>query len=238
MNIYILATIIIIIIICGYFFYKYYSPPSLPLPTISPKFTPSPLPTTKYPLTEQAIMLTFSNNNYTIPYSINIYNNLLNKNLNINNNRSILDTYSSIPFNLNCYVLHTPVFLPNPVKRQGGYYDQITGKVVNNLYENVDYYDIIGAYFFKNFNNLLGNENYQPTYYDNTKEIVINNNFLVNIFNNLKADNTNNQLTLFSSGKMPSLLDDFVPKITMFLLYGLGVNNSSKYVYQTMINKC
>jgi hypothetical protein len=242
MNIYIFAFIIIVMIIVSYFLYtKFSHSSSLNIPTIPtiPTITVTPKQTTKYLLTEQAIMLTFSGN-YSTPYSLDIYNNLLNKNI----NKSILNSYSnSIPFDLNCYVLHTPVFLPNPVKRQGGYYDQTTGKVINNISENEEYYDIMGAYFFTNFNYLLNgingtNGTPQISYYDITKQIVIDSFDLYKIFNNLNADNTYNQLAVFSQGEMPTLLDDFVPKISMFLFYGLGVNSESSYTYKNLLASC
>ena len=228
--VYILILIIIIIIILIYFYTK----TSKPLITIPPNVL-LPKPKTKYLLTEQAIMMTFPKN-YKTPYSTEIFNSLLNQNINTN----ILNSYpNSIPFDLNCYVLHTPVFIPNMVKRQGGYYDQSTGNAVNNLYENIDYYDIIGAYFFINFNNLLNaNSDYDVSYYDSSKQIVIDPNYLIKIFNNLKADSSYNQSFLFSKGEMPILLDEFVPKISMFLFYALGINNTSKYVYKNMLDKC
>lgn len=231
-----IIVIIIIIIIFGYFAYQkvYQNSPKITIPPTIYTVKPVVMPSTKYPLTEQAIMLTFPNESYTTPYSREIYNNLLNKNI----NRDILKTYKSSPFNINCYVLHTPVFLPNPVKRQGGYFDQETNSVINNLDENTSYYDIIGAYFFQNFNKFLNDDSYQPSYYDVSKRIVIDSESLVTIFNNLRANSNYNQSNFFSKGEMPMLLDDFVPKITMFLFYGLGVNVSSKYIYQNLIKDC
>ena len=235
MNVYIFAFIIIIMIIVAYFLYtksNYESIPTAPTTTNIPT-----IPKTKYLLTEQAIMLTFSGD-YSTPNSRDLYNTLLNKNI----NKSILKKYpnSTDPFNLNCYVLHTPVFLPNPINIQGKYYDQSTQEVVDNSNENEEYFDIIGAYFFINFNDLLNNQtnNSNVTYYDTTKQIIIDSNDLFRIFTNLNADNSNNQSKKFSQGRMPSSLDDFVPKISMFLFYGLGVNDVSRYVYRKMLTSC
>jgi len=237
MNIYIFAFIIIIMIIVAYFLYNSKSnyPSITPIPTI-------PKPTTKYLLTEQAIMLTFPGN-YSTPYDRDIYSRLLNTNI----NRSILKTYpNSSPFNLNCYVLHTPVFLPDPINIQGKYFDQNTGEVIDNSIENQEYFDIIGAYFFINFKYLLNNTNDNDpndpndniTYYDTTKQIIMNSTDLFRIFTNLNADSSNNQSVKFSKGKRPSSLDEFVPKISMFLFYGLGINDISRYVYRNMLTSC
>lgn len=239
----IIAITIILTIIIIVYRYKTYKPiiTSPPKNTLSPSVldnllsisTKAPKITTKYPLTEQAIMLTFPGN-YSTPYSLNIFNTLLNNNI----NRDVLAKYNWNPFDLNCYVLHTPVFLPNPFKRQGGYYDNQNGTIVNNLTENESYYDIMGAYFFTNFYNLLGDNSYKPEYYDTIKQIVIDREPLIKIFSNLRADNSYNQFMFFTEGEIPEPLDDFVPRISMFLFYGLGVNSSSRYVYKNMLDKC
>lgn len=233
MNIYILGFIIIILIIFIYYgYYKYSSPNITPLSI--PTMPPFIQPTTKYNLTEQAIMLRYTGD-YTIPNSREIFNSLLNKNI----NRSILSTYNSSPFNLSCYVLHTPVFLPDPIKRQGSYYDQDTGLIVNNLTENIEQFDIIGAYFFLNIDKLVGQDNTCiPVYYDTIKKIVIDKTCLTNIFNNLRADNSYKQQDLFTGGSMPMLLDSFVPKLSRFLFYGLGVYDKSTYTYKNLLSKC
>lgn len=228
----VLTIIIVVIIFVYYYYYKndYTKYTNL--------ITPPPEIKTKYPLTEQAIMLNFPKD-YTTPYSIDIYNSLLSNNLNKSKLKNVLNSYpnSTDPFDLNCYVLHTPVFIPDKLTIQGNYIDQQKGKVISNLYEYEDYYDIIGAYFFNNFNYFL-NYDSQVYYYDKIKEIVIDSKDLTKIFSNLKADNSNNQSFSFIEGTMPITLDKFVPKITMFLFYGLGVNISSKYVYQNMLSKC
>jgi hypothetical protein len=233
-NTYLLVLTIIIIVVIIFIYYYYYKNNYTKYINL---MTPPPQIKTKYPLTEQAIMLNFPNDNYTISYSRQIYNSLLNENLKKNELKNILNSYpnSTDPFDLNCYVLHTPVFLPNTIKQQGQYVDS-NGQVITNI-ENQDYYDIIGAYFFNNFNYFLGYDS-QVYYYDNTKQIVIEKNDLNTLFNKLRADNSYQQTTYFIDSAMPTTLDKFVPKISMFLFYGLGVNISSKYVYQTMLSKC
>lgn len=229
----VLTIIIIIVIVFIYYYYKNDDTNDYTNYTI----TPIPEIKTKYPLTEQAIMLNFPKDDYTTPYSRQIYNSLLNTNLKKNELKNVLNSYpnSTDPFELDCYVLHTPVFLPDTIKQQGKYVDS-NGQVITN-FENEEYYDIIGAYFFNNFNYFLGYDS-QVSYYDTTKQIIIEKNDLTALFNNLKADNSYQQSIIFIDLMMPANLDSFVPIISRFLFYGLGVNISSKYLYQNMLSKC
>jgi len=153
-------------------------------PIIIPNITIKPRITTQYPLTEQAIMLTFPNSQYTnfTKYDRNIFNNLLLKNM----NQKIVD---KIPQNknvsLDCYVLYSNTFIPEVVNNQitrftsspipdiynlldnpnyiiDNKYDinsyinpQTLPPIILKVEENKDEYDSIGAYFFLNFKKFL-----------------------------------------------------------------------------------
>ena len=209
------AILIVIIAGAGYYFYtKTPSSPSPP-PTVAsptpssspptlPQFVlPTPAPvTTKYLLTEQAILLNFPAAP-GLPYktfaSKTVFDDLFKKQQN-SNILSIMyrDGKSIDPPALGCYVLYTNIF----TNSYAGTDDTFSNE-----------YDIIGAYFITT---LLSLPNVSLKYYDNLKKILITSDILTAVMTTWALTNTTNQF-LFSGGEMPMLLDDFVPRISRYL---------------------
>lgn len=185
-----------------------------PLPTLPPFSIVTPPPvTTKYPLTEQAVLMTFTQPTsipYKTKYSQTIFNNLFTSQQKDDVIRRMYTDHKNIDTpSLNCYALYTNVFL--------------------YPYQGVDTYsaeyDIIGAYFIMNLKNYIPDTS-SISYYDNTKKIVISADILQQVMTywNLK-DSTNK--FFFSGGEMPMLLDDFVPRLSKYLFS----NYASLYTY-------
>jgi len=179
-----LILLILIFLLC-YLIYLYKNIKQLPVQTLKPSPTPSvtpktiktnppitiptftvkPRPITKYPLTEQAIMLSFPSSQYTTPYNQYIFNNLLVKNM----SQSIVD---KIPNNkdisLNCYVLYTNTFLPKVINNQ---VTQYTLKPVLNNIPNA--YDPLNDLLYNNDPNanIKIVDKYDPNYYENPQTL-------------------------------------------------------------------
>lgn len=228
-------------------------PIETPIPTIKkPVFTnPPPIQrgSTNYPLTEQMIMLKFNKKYYT-PYSQEIFNDLLQKNINQNITERFFKNNPNKNLSLNCYVLYTNTFIPEQ-KRQQGSNLQISGsqnvyfedEIIENVSDFPEDYDIIGAYFFYNIDKFLPpNSNCLNTiyYYDLTKKIVIDKQCLSYIYSNIKGniENDNNNYFMFTNGEMPMDLDNFVPRISKYLFYGFGVNIETIEKYNIWKQNC
>ena len=185
--------------------------PPFIIPTIAPPLT------TKYPLTEQAILINYAAQSglpYKTEASQTIFNNLFTSqqlpavlNAMKKDGKTMASTQS-----LQCYALYTDVFnygypgIGDPYK-----YD----------------YDIIGAYFFLTLKDIPGMPASPLSYYDTTKSIVISNNILTQVMTYYNLVNTpySNPRFLFSGGEMPMLLDDFVPRISRYLLANYANRN-------------
>ena len=180
------------------------------------------LPTTKYRLTEQAILL-----NYTapsgIPYETEASQTIFNKLFTSQQLPDVLklmkrDGKTSVPPTLQCYTLYTDVF---------NY-----GYPGTDLYEYD--YDIIGAYFFLTLSGIPNIPSSPVTYYDYSKLLLIQKDVLkkamaywnlINPSGNAYDDYMGPRF-LFSGGEMPMLLDEFVPRISRYLLANYAKRNS------------
>jgi hypothetical protein len=188
--------------------------PSFIIPTVAPPLK------TNYPLTEQAILLNYAAQSglpYKTPSSQTIFNNLFtSQQLPAVLSAMKKDGKTASTQSLQCYALYTDVFnygypgIGDPYK-----YD----------------YDIIGAYFFLTLKDIPGMPESPLSYYDTTKSIVISNNVLTQVMSYYNLVNTSysNPRFLFSGGEMPMLLDDFVPRISKYLLANYAIKNSVEW---------
>jgi hypothetical protein len=215
MNRSVLFTILIVITIgVGYYFYTK-TPPSSPqppaplsptpsTPTLPPFVLPTPAPvTTKYLLTEQAILLNFPAVP-GLPYktfaSQTVFDTLF-KNQQNSNILSLMKTdgKSTNPPSLDCYALYTNTFTNT--------YSETDDKFSNE-------YDILGAYFITT---LLSLQDVSLKYYDNTKKISFSTDTLSHVMKTWGLTNSTNQSSFSAGGENPTLLDDFVPRISRYL---------------------
>jgi hypothetical protein len=226
------AILIVIAIGVGYYFYTKTPLPSPPppvqsptpssTPTLPPFVLPTPAPvTTKYLLTEQAILLNFPaapGAPYKTFASQTVFDNLFKKQQNSNILTVMYKDGKSIdPPAFGCYALYTNTF--------------------TNAYSGTDdtfsnEYDIIGAYFITT---LLSLPNVSLKYYDNLKKILITSDILALVMTTWGLTNSTNRF-LFSGGEMPMLLDDFVPRISRYLFSNYA--NRMQTDYKTKKANC